>query len=72
MGLLALGSTTLGAISALPGVFPRPRRVTGRDLGIPRRIFAPSDMDKKLAVGRATYEELASINDGVRLVLDLD
>jgi len=29
-------------------------------------------MDKKLAVGRATYEELASINDGVRLVLDLD
>ena len=30
-----------GAISALPVVFPRPRRLTGRDFGTDRSAFAP-------------------------------
>jgi hypothetical protein len=35
-----------GAISALSGVFSRPRRLTGRDFGTLRRIFAPEEADR--------------------------
>ena len=52
-----------GAIPALSGVFPRPRRLTGRGFGTVRRVFAPGGSGRTGWVGTSDDMGLAPLID---------